>query len=210
MEIYNKKILVLAPHTDDLEFGCGGTVHKLSKKNEIFSAAFSACMQSVRKNFPEDILISEVKKASKILGIKKQNLYLSDFEVRTFNYRRQEILETILDLKKNIDPDIVFIPSLRDLHQDHSTIANEALRAFKFCSLLSYELPWNNLNFNTNAFVTLSQKNIQKKIESIKVYKSQSHKSYSKPEFIMSLALTRGVQINTKYAECFEVLRWKI
>lgn len=57
MNIINKKILVLATHTDDLEFGCGATVATLIEEgNTVYCAAFSACKQSERKEFPEDIL----------------------------------------------------------------------------------------------------------------------------------------------------------
>ncbi|MFM7758230.1 MAG: PIG-L deacetylase family protein [Crocinitomicaceae bacterium] len=209
MKILDKKILVLAPHTDDLEFGCGGTVSKLIEEgNIVFCAAFSACRQSVRKEFPEDILITEIKAASSILGIDNQNLILFDYNVRTFNYHRQEILDDILKLKAEIKPDIVFIPALTDLHQDHFTIAQEGFRAFKFSSLLSYELPWNNLSFNTASFMKLEERHIEKKINAVLKYKSQAHRPYANEEFIRSLARTRGVQINTHYAECFEVIRW--
>jgi LmbE family N-acetylglucosaminyl deacetylase len=211
MNIDNKRILVLAPHTDDLEFGCGGTIAKLAEKarnNDIFCAAFSACKQSVRKEFPEDILITEIKAASELLGLKSENLRLFDYTVRTFNYKRQEILDDILRLKAEIQPDIVFIPALTDLHQDHFTIAQEGFRAFKFSSLLSYELPWNNLSFNTASFMKLEDKHVQLKIDAIAEYKSQAHRPYANEEFIKALARTRGVQINTHYAECFEVIRW--
>jgi LmbE family N-acetylglucosaminyl deacetylase len=209
MNITGKKILILAPHTDDLEFGCAGTVSKLIENgNEIWCAAFSACQQSVRKEFPPDILITEIKAASKILGIKPENLILFDYNVRTFNFHRQELLDDILKLKASIQPDIVFIPALTDVHQDHYTIAQEGFRAFKFSSLLSYELPWNNLSFNTACFMKLEEKHILKKIEAVNQYKSQAHRPYANEEFIRSLARTRGVQINTHYAECFEVIRW--
>jgi N-acetylglucosamine malate deacetylase 1 len=209
MNITGKKILVLAPHTDDLEFGCAGTVAKLiENNNEVWCAAFSACRQSVRKEFPEDVLITEIKAASQILGIRLEHLILFDYNVRTFNFQRQELLDDILKLRERIKPDIVFIPALTDVHQDHYTIAQEGFRAFKFSSLLSYELPWNNLSFNTASFMKLDEKHIVKKIEAIKEYKSQAHRPYANEEFIRSLARTRGVQINTHYAECFEIIRW--
>lgn len=209
MNIKGKKILVLAPHTDDLEFGCAGTVSKLIENgNEVWCAAFSACQQSVRKEFPPDILITEIKAASKILGIKPEHLVLFDYNVRTFNFHRQELLDDILNLRAKIQPDIVFIPALTDVHQDHYTIAQEGFRAFKFSSLLSYELPWNNLSFNTACFMILEEKHILKKIEAVNQYKSQAHRPYANEEFVRALARTRGVQINTKYAECFEVIRW--
>jgi N-acetylglucosamine malate deacetylase 1 len=204
-----KKILVLAPHTDDCEFGCGGTVNKLIEDgNDVYCAAFSACQQSVLKDFPSDILITEVKAASAILGVKPENLILFDYEVRTFNFQRQKILDDIIKLRTDIKPDVVFMPSLNDVHQDHNTIAQEGLRAFKFSSILCYELPWNNLNFQTSSFVILNENHVAKKVEALNEYKSQQHRSYTNEEFIRSLARIRGVQINSQYAECFEILRW--
>lgn len=204
-----KKVLVLAPHTDDGEFGCGGTIaYLLGNGAEVYYVAFSACEQSVLPQFPKDILVTEVKEATQVLGINSKNLSLFKYEVRTFSYHRQAILDDILKLKALINPDLVFIPSLQDVHQDHSTVALEAVRAFKFSSVLCYELPWNNFNFSNTCFVKLDEKYIETKIEALKKYKSQEHRAYANEEFIRSLARTRGVQINARYAEAFEVVRW--
>jgi N-acetylglucosamine malate deacetylase 1 len=203
-----KRVLVLAPHTDDGEFGCGATIAWLiSQGAEVYYAAFSACEQSVLPQFPSDILVTEVKEATQVLGIKPENLILYKYDVRTFSYNRQLILDDILILKRDIDPDLVFIPSLQDIHQDHATIALEAVRAFKFTSILSYELPWNNFNFATTYFVKLEEEFVNAKVEALKKYKSQAHRTYANEEFIRSLARIRGVQINTRYAEVFEVIR---
>jgi N-acetylglucosamine malate deacetylase 1 len=203
-----KKVLVLAPHTDDGEFGCGGTIAKLVEQGaEVFMAAFSACEQSVLKKYPPDILVGELREATQLLGIPKENLFLYDYQVRIFSERRQDILQTIIDLRNRINPDLVFMPSLDDIHQDHFTIAQEGLRAFKFTTILTYEMPWNNLTFTTSSFVILEERHVQKKVEALKSYRSQSHRPYSTEEFIRSLAMTRGVQINTKYAETFNVIR---
>lgn len=206
-----KRILILAPHTDDGEFGCGGTIAKLIEEgNEVFYAAFSACQLSVSKEFPSDILVTEVKAATKVLGIKPQNLILFDYDVRTFNYKRQEILEDIIKVRNEIKPDIVYMPSVNDIHQDHYTIAFEGIRAFKNSTILCYEMPWNNFTFHTTAFQVLEEKHIQVKIAALLEYKSQLSRSYANEEFIKSLARTRGVQIGKQYAEVFEVIRWII
>lgn len=202
------RVLILAPHTDDGEFGCGGTINKLIKEgHEVYYAAFSACEQSVLPQFPSDILITEVKAATKKLGIKPENLFLFDYEVRTFNYRRQNILDDLISLRKQLKPDLIFMPSLNDVHQDHKTIAEEGLRAFKFNTILTYEMPWNNLTFTTSTFVILDEEHVQAKAEALSEYKSQAHRPYANEEFIRSMAVTRGVQISTKFAEAFEVLR---
>jgi len=203
------RILILAPHTDDGEFGCGGSIVKfLEEAKEVYYVAFSTVEDSVPPEMPKDILEIEVKEATKRLGISTSNLIVYKFQVRKLNYVRQEVLEELIKIKKEISPDLVFIPSPNDLHQDHYTVAMEGMRAFKQVSILGYEIPWNNITFRTQAFIKLEKKHIERKIEAIKAYKSQSHRLYAASDFIWSLARTRGVQIGTEYAETFEVIRW--
>lgn len=104
-------------------------------------------------------------------------------------------------------PDLVLMSSIKDIHQDHSTIAQEGLRAFKNTTILGYELIWNNLTFDTTSFVSLERKHIQAKCDALKEYKSQGIRDYMSEDFIFSLAKTRGVQIGVEYAESFEVIR---
>lgn len=202
-------VLILAPHTDDGEFGCGATIAKLIEEgNEVFYAAFSACKQSVRSDLPTNILEVEVKDATKELGIPEDHLLLFDYDVRTFNYRRQEILDDILRVREITKPELVFMPSTNDIHQDHYTIAFEGIRAFKNSTILCYEVPWNNFTFHTTAFQVITEQQLQTKINAIAKYKSQLGRPYANADFIRSLAKTRGIQIGKDFAEVFEVVRW--
>jgi LmbE family N-acetylglucosaminyl deacetylase len=209
MNLQFAKILVLAPHTDDGEFGCGGSIAKfIETGTDIYYAAFSLAEESVPPPFPKNILEIEVKAATKMLGIRPDCLLLFKYQVRHFATHRQQILEDLVLLNQDIKPDLIFMPSLHDLHQDHSTISIEGLRAFKKSSILAYEMPWNNLNFSTQSFIRLSEQQLDKKIKALECYKSQKSKNYASGEFIKSLAVTRGTQIGVKYAEAFEVIRW--
>lgn len=201
-------ILVLAPHTDDGELGLGGSINYFIEqgKNVVY-AAFSTATESVPEGFPKNILEIEVKEATLKLGIKKKNLFVYNYQVRKLNYVRQEILEDLIKLRSKMHFDIVFIPSLHDIHQDHTTIAQEGLRAFKNTTLLGYELIWNNLTFNTQCFIKLEERHIRAKVEALKKYESQGFRDYLSEDFIFSLAKTRGVQVGCKYAEAFEVVR---
>jgi LmbE family N-acetylglucosaminyl deacetylase len=203
-----KKILVLAPHTDDGELGCGGSISKFRNEGkDVWYAAFSICSGSLPEGLPADTLANECKKATAILSIPAAHVTLFDFEVRVFPKHRQEILEELVQLNKKIKPDLVFIPSVADIHQDHGVIHVEALRAFKNSSLLGYELPWNHPPFTSPFFINLSAKDIAKKSEALKEYQSQSHRNYMQEDFIHSLAKVRGVQANSEYAEAFEVYK---
>ena len=206
-----KNILILAPHTDDGEFGCGGSIVKfLEQGSNIYYIAFSTAKKSVPEGLPQDILEKEVKEATKRLGIKSENLIIFGFEVRKLNYIRQDILEELVKLKKELKPDLVLMPSPNDLHQDHYTVAMEGLRAFKQTSILAYEIPWNNLKFENQCFVKLEENHIKQKVYALDAYNSQKARNYASENFIYSLAKTRGVQVSTEYAEAFEVIRWII
>jgi N-acetylglucosaminylphosphatidylinositol deacetylase superfamily len=203
-----KNVLVLAPHTDDGELGLGGTINKLiTEGKRVTYIAFSAAEESVPPGFPKDILKTEVRNATAKLGIKSENLIIYSYQVRKLNYVRQEILEELIKIRKQEKYDLVFIPSLHDIHQDHTTIAQEGLRAFKNTTILGYELIWNNLSFDTQCFVRLREDDIKAKIMALKEYHSQGRRDYLSDEFIYSLAKTRGVQVGSEYAEAFEVVR---
>ena len=119
-------------------------------------------------------------------------------------------MEELVVLRNNLKPTLVFLPSPTDIHQDHQVISEEGIRAFKHVSILGYEMPWNNLSFNTRSFIRLEDKYLEKKVEALKEYNSQAHRTYLNENFIKSLATTRGVQIGVRYAEVFEVIRWII
>lgn len=204
-----ERILVLAPHTDDGEIGCGATLSKyIEEGKKVFYVAFSACEESLPKGFKKDALRIEVQKATKELGISSENLRVLHYPVRKFSYCRQDILEDILNIKKEINPNMVFLPSNDDIHQDHEVITKEGIRAFKNINILGYELPWNNLSFKNTCFSRIEKKHLEKKINAISCYKSQENRTYINKEFITSLARIRGTQIQVEFAECFEIIRW--
>ncbi len=202
-------VLVLAPHTDDGEFGCGGTLARLIEEGAtVHYIAFSICQASVPANFPPDILATEVQEATQRLGIRSENLTVYRYPVRHLPEHRQEILERLVRVRADLNPDLVFVPSSDDIHQDHEVINQEGIRAFKHTTILGYEFPWNNLRSNTTAFVALEEHHLARKMEAVRAYKSQAHRTYTQEEFYVGLARVRGRQANCQYAEAFEVIRW--
>ncbi len=204
----NKKILILAPHTDDGELGCGGSIAKYCENGDsVYYVAFSNCNRSLPPNMPINTLVHELYRATEVLGIPNENVTILDYDVRTFNEFRQSILEELIKLKNTLAPDIVYLPSPNDLHQDHQIISNEGIRAFKGKTIFGYEMPWNNISFNTIGFNKLDEKFLKIKLQALKEYKSQNHREYLNDDFITSLARVRGVQIGAQFAEAFEVIR---
>jgi LmbE family N-acetylglucosaminyl deacetylase len=202
-------VLVLAPHTDDGEFGAGGTIGRWAREGrEVHYVAFSACQTSIPDGWPEDILRREVAEATQILGIPSSQLRVLDFEVRRFAQARQEILQAMVDLNAELHPQLVLMPSEADLHQDHHTVALEGLRAFKTSSILAYEIPWNHLQFRSECFVPLEVEDVERKLTAVGCYKSQSQRTYTDPDYLRSHLRFRGISVGVTYAEAFDVVRW--
>ena len=192
-------VLVLSPHTDDAELGAGGTIAKLTEKNiTVHMIAFSWCNEEDNKK--------AVNTAAEILSIKK--LHLLDFNRRTFPKQRQDILQVLYDYNQQYCPDLVLTPMTTDLHQDHGVVTQEAMRAFKSSTLLGYEMPWNNIQITTNSFIPLEENHVKQKIVALKSYTTQLGRYYFNEEYFRSILQMRGTQIQTKYAEAFEVIKF--
>jgi LmbE family N-acetylglucosaminyl deacetylase len=203
-----RRALVLAPHTDDGEFGCGGTMARLVEAGaEVRYVAFSIATRSLPPGFAPDTLAREVREATTELGISDANLTVHDFDVRTFPEQRQEILELLIEIWNDWQPDAVFQPSLHDVHQDHQTIAQEGLRAFKRTTILGYEIPWNNFDFSYQAYIALEKPHIERKVAALAKYASQQHRRYANGEYVWNVARTHGTNVNRDYAEVFQVYR---
>ena len=206
------RILVLGPHTDDGELGCGGLMAKRKAMgHEVHYAVFSSCRRSVPDGLPEDVLVQEVRAACGVLGLDPdRDLTLFDYDVRTFPEHRQEILDDLIRLRERLRPDVILCPSLQDIHQDHATIAREALRVFKRQTILCYEEPWNNIAFATNAFERLDEDALETKMRALDCYASQKKRPYFTQDMMRALAITRGCQLEGGYAEAFEVVRYML
>jgi N-acetylglucosamine malate deacetylase 1 len=207
-----EKILILSPHTDDAELGAGGTIARFVEQGkDIEYVVFSGCETSVPNGMPKDTLRKECQQSTKMLGLLPEKVTILNYQVRTFPEHRQEILEDMIRLKHLRKPDLVLIPSSNDMHQDHTTVFWEAIRAFKKeASIWGYEHPWNNLTFATDIFVKLSVANVETKINALRAYDSQiilEKKSYFDEINLRSLIYARGSQIDERYAEAFELVR---
>jgi len=161
------KILVIGAHTDDIEIMSGGTISRFVEEGcEVYYSTFSFANKSLPEGFPEGVTETEVIKAISILGIPFENLSLFDYEVRMFPHFRQDILERLILLRKDIKPDLVITHNSNDTHQDHKVISQEVFRAFKqMSSIWGFESFKNNRVFNNDLYIRLSKSNMNKKLK---------------------------------------------
>ncbi|MBI0582834.1 MAG: PIG-L family deacetylase [Methanomassiliicoccus sp.] len=208
------RTLLLSPHTDDVELGCGGSVAKfIEQGHEILWIAFSVAEDSLPAGMPKDTLAREFEKVVQGYGLGEEQREILGFRVRHMSEHRQEVLDHLVKIRSKFSPDIVIGPSMHDYHQDHQVVANEMVRAFKSSSsIISYELPWNNVRFDSQLFVPLEERHMQRKWDALQEYRSQmvNHRGYFEREFIFGMARMHGVQCNNTFAEAFEVIRWRL
>jgi len=202
MEIKNKIILAIAPHLDDIELGLGATIHKLSDHNTIHYLGLS-----MPPLVEKDIFMDEFWESCKHLKLSKDRMVLKDYNPRDLFKDRMDILQLFYDTNKEIKPDIVFVPNSKDIHQSHQVTYQEARRAFKYSTILGYELPWNSMSFDMDFFIEVTKENIEAKQQSINSFESQKARTFFSNDIITDLAKLRGKQVGKDFAECFELTR---
>jgi LmbE family N-acetylglucosaminyl deacetylase len=200
--ITKKTVLAVAPHVDDVELGVGASIHHLAKDNDVYYVALS-----LPPLVDKPVFMQEFQESVKYLGIEQSRIILRDYDPRNLFDSRSEILQLFFDLNKKLKPDLVFIPNSLDIHQSHEVVYAEARRAFKYLTLLGYELPWNSMEFPMDAFITVQKEDVDAKIAAINAYKTQKHRMFFSNDIVGDLARVRGKQIGHQYAECFELVR---
>jgi N-acetylglucosamine malate deacetylase 1 len=207
MKENTKTVLVLSPHSDDMEISCGGTVARfIDEGYEVYSIVFSYAEESIPEEFKRYATVLEYKKSTELLGVKC--LSPNGFGVRTFTSYRQRILDIMIKAKAGVNPDIVLLPNSNDIHQDHQVIHQEGIRAFKHSTILGYDNIWNSMGkSNMTTYISLTEEHLNKKVNAIKCYESQLYKNPDLIIDVIQLANIRGSEIGKKHAEIFENIR---
>ncbi len=204
-----QKHLFIGAHPDDIEFGAGASIAKSASLGiECHALVFSDCHETLTDgNDSRGKIVSESMRALQCLGVESENMNWEAFPLRRFNEKRQEILDVLIAKYRGIEWGRIYVPNTFDVHQDHTVISQESIRAFKFTSMFGYELPWNNLDMDIKAFNPVTEEFLKKKIEALSMFNTQKDRFYSDENKIRSVLEFRGLQIGTKYAEGFQLIR---
>ena len=213
--------MVIAPHPDDLEIACGGTVHKLAQLGNRIVAVDLTRGEMASRGTPE-LRLKESAKANKILGINERvNLGIEDSKVFNTVENQNKIAKVIRDFR----PQVVMIPYWECRHPDHyraSALAYEAIflaglkkhedgaEAFRPDRVIYYML---HTEFEPSFIVDITNHIIAKK-KALLAYASQfgatkkvKEKTYITGQPFLDLVETRdryyGSQIGRKYGEAF-------
>ena len=189
--------MILSPHSDDGLLGAGATISRFVEEGrDVTYAIFAPNGQGFEDGEIENALVE--------LGLGNEKIIKQDFPVRHFTEHRQAILEWMLQLRKELQPELVLCHSTADTHQDHNVVRQEAFRAFKHHSIWGYDLPWNTRNFSSDIFVPLRERNVEKKLKAIAQFVSQKERPYYNLEIRKAHLIANGEKITKRYCEVFE------
>ena len=141
------------------------------------------------------------------LGVPRERVELLDFETRRFQEHRQEILEAMIGIMRQDDPDIVFVHTKSDVHQDHGVLTQEALRAFRGRTVLGFDVIRSSYGFFPDFLVGVDETDVQKKLDALACYKTYEGKYYFSPDVTRATLIRNGAICERPYAEGFDILR---
>ena len=203
MNFYGKRVLLLGAHPDDIELGCGALLHHIVKETEVLCVTLSDNQKNPDlKNVKEEHYVSMA-----ILGVPEEKIIFGPFTTRVFPDSRQEILEYFLKLRTDFQPDLIFVHSGQDIHQDHNTMTNEALRAFRGITVLGFDVVRSSYDFFPHFLVEVTEEDVNKKIEALSQYETYRDRYYFNSELTRSITMRHGALAECPFAEGFDILR---
>lgn len=203
MQFYGKKVCFIGAHPDDIELGCGALIARIAGKTDVRCVTFS----NNQKNPLLKNLVEEHYASMQTLGIPRERVELLEFETRRFQEHRQEILEAMIKILHEDDPDIVFVHSKSDVHQDHGVLTQEALRAFRGRTVLGFDVIRSSYGFFPDFLVGVDETDVQKKLDALACYKTYEGKYYFSPDVTRATLIRNGAICERPYAEGFDILR---
>ena len=203
MTFFGKSVCFFGAHPDDIEIGCGALIAHIASQTDLHCITLS----DNQKNPLLKNVIDEHYKSMRLLGVPKEKVIVGSFETRRFQQFRQEILEYMIDVRKRFNPEIVFVHTPADLHQDHTTVTEEGLRAFRGTTVLGYDVIRSSYGFFPHFLVEVNELDVKKKIQALAAYHTYDDKYYFDPELTRSILVKNGALAERKFAEGFDILR---
>jgi LmbE family N-acetylglucosaminyl deacetylase len=203
LRFYGKKVLFVGAHPDDIEIGCGALLAQIASHADVLCVTLSDNQDNPRhKN-----LVQEHRASMAALGVPESRVVIQRFQTRNFARDRQEILEYLYEVNREQGPDLVFVHSAADIHQDHRVATEETLRAFRGVSVLGFDVLRSSYGFFPHFLVEVSEADVQRKLAALAEYKTYADKYYFSPDVIRSTLVRQGALAERPYAEGFDILR---
>jgi len=129
-------LLAIAPHPDDVELTCGGTMIKMAKAGYRTGILDLTRGETGSRGTPETRL-KEAAKAGKVMGVAvRRNLGLPDAHLEVNEPQKMAVAEVI----REFEPHTVIVPYWEGRHPDHYTAGQLCYEACFIAGLRNYPL----------------------------------------------------------------------
>jgi LmbE family N-acetylglucosaminyl deacetylase len=196
------RVLCLGAHSDDIEIGCGGTILKFIEQYPNISFYWVVFGSKGTRT-------EEAHRSANLLliNVEDKKIFVKGFRDSFFPYIGGDIKEYFEQIKREVEPDIIFTHYRQDLHQDHRLISDLTWNTFRNHLILEYEVPKYDGDLGSpNLFVNLDEPICHKKIQHLLAhFKTQMDRQWFSEETFLGLLRLRGIESNSpgKYAEAF-------
>jgi LmbE family N-acetylglucosaminyl deacetylase len=195
-------VLCLGAHSDDIEIGVGATMLSMIERGVSLQVRW--CVLSGSGEREQEARGSAADFLSKVLEAKVDVMSFPD---GFFPQHGEAIKSWFEELKRRVDPDIIFTHYRDDAHQDHREVCRLTWNTFRDHCVLEYEIPkWDGDMGRPNLYVPIAASTLQRKIELLmRHFASQRSKHWFDPEMFLGLARLRGMECRASehYAEAF-------
>lgn len=204
----SKSILVFGAHPDDLEIGMGGTIAKLSAMGYEVQPIIATLPNFVKSDTKEGRK-TESMLSAKVMGCKAPVFLDLSPDEMIFGRKFITLIDSLVTKYK---PDSVFTQWYGDSHQDHQILTKGVISACRDQdNLFMYEttIPGGitENSFRPQLFVDISE-TLDTKKSALECFESQFVRCGEIwIPAIIGRCSYRGYQINSKYAEAFEVVK---
>lgn len=219
-----KKVIVISAHPDDEILGAGGTLLKHKKSGDELAwliitgvdEANGFTKERVRSRELEIAQVAECIGFSKVYKLHYPTMGLSPEIVN-------EMIPKISLIFSEFEPEVIYVMNRSDAHSDHrytfdavaactksfrypfvkNVLMYECISETEFAPILPEKV------FQPNYFVDISDF-FKRKIEIMQIYSSElgEHPFPRSNRNIEALAVHRGANIGTEYAEAFQLIKF--
>ena len=203
MIFYGRKVLFIGAHPDDIELGCGALIANIVNCTEVLCVTLS----DNQKNPALKNVVEEHNRSMAVLGVPPDHDRVETFETRRFPHARQEILEYLFQLNRQFSPDIVFVHTKADIHQDHNVATEEALRAFRGTTVLGFDALRSSYGFFPHFLVEVTEQDVDRKVQALMEYRTYGDKYYFDASVLRATLIRHGALAERPFAEGFDILR---
>lgn len=204
-----RHILCLGAHCDDIEIGCGATLLRLLQNNPQLTVTWVVFASNAERRVEATLGAQRFCAAAARLDLR-----IFEFRDGFLPYAGAQVKDCFEQIKRDIQPDLIFTHFRHDLHQDHRVVNELTWNTFRNHFILEYEIPkWDGDLGVPNTFVSLDEALVQQKIQLLNdIYRSQQGKNWFSDDLFMSLLRIRGMECNSpsRLAEAFYVRKLRL